>query len=194
VPSPTVLIIGLVILWIIVVGPMIVRRPSDAGAQSRSATRRRAGTADAEQAISTTGRPHSFDANELTDARRRMVARRRRSLWTIIGALVISNGLALFRGGLLWLVAALCFAGLAGYLYFLRVQARRARQGSIAERFEAREVAALSSPVHSPRPAPLAHNVVAIDDEDLALEGMDTIDLTGLYEQATVVTAHPRAS
>jgi hypothetical protein len=192
VPSPSVLIIGLVILWIIVVGPMIVRRPSDA--QSRSAIRRRSEITDAERSFTATGSPHNLDASEFSETRRRMVARRRRSLLTIIGAVLASAALALFRGGLWWLVAAMCVAGLVGYLYFLRVQALRTRHGSIGERSSPLDVAAMRGSAQTPRPAPVADNVVAIDDEDLALEGMDTIDMTGLYEEATVATAHRRAS
>jgi hypothetical protein len=181
--SPMTLVVGLTVMWLIVVVPMIVRRPAGLG----TAQRRRVPTAE-EASV------HNADHPELSDARRQMIARRRRSLTILIAGCALSAPLALMRGGVIWPVALAFVGGLAGYLYFLRGQARRDR-----ERRAERENRAASrrgwdvEPVRLSRPAPMPGSAVPIDDDDLALQSMDTMDLTGLYDETTVVTAQRRA-
>ena len=82
-------------------------------------------------------------------------------------------------------------AGLSGYVWFLRNQALhdRERRASRQQRVETQRRARVASDVAAERhmqPAPTFtgrtdHTVVRIDDDDIELHNMDTIDLTGLY-------------
>jgi membrane protein implicated in regulation of membrane protease activity len=125
----------------------------------------------------------SADEPEMSEARLAMMRRRRRSLAVLGVGSVVTVLLALVAGGASWLLAGVFVAGLAGYLYFLRAQAMRDRERRAARQLRAahrpREVpsAEASSPVSTPE------SVVRIDDEDVELHAMDTVDLTGLYEE-----------
>lgn len=179
--SPMTLVVGLTVMWLIVVVPMIVRRPAGPGS---------ARVPTAEEAS-----VHNTDHPELSDARRQMIARRRRSLTILIAGCALSAPLALMRGGVIWPVAIAFVGGLAGYLYFLRGQARRDRERRAARenRAASRRVRGDIEPVRLSRPAPIRGSAVPLDDDDLALQSMDTMDLTGLYDETTVVTAQRRA-
>jgi uncharacterized protein HemX len=180
-PSPMSIVVGLTIMWLIVVGPMIVRRP----AGERQATRRRMPTAE-EEAVQ--------DHQESSEARRQMMSRRRRSLTVLIVGFALSVSLALLRGGVAWPVAVAFAGGLGGYLYFLRTQARRDRERrQFRQPHDDQEEEATPVQAEAETDGPATRPAVLIDDDDPALESMDTIDLTGVYEQATVVTAQRRA-
>jgi hypothetical protein len=140
---------------------------------------------------------YPVDRAELSEARQQMMRRRRRSLTILtLGSIVL--GLAAFvMGGALWLLAAPFMIGLVGYLWFLRSQAMRdrerraGRQRRASERhshgFDATEEIARFE--HSPA------TMVRIDDDDLELHNLDTVDLTGLYhEEADEVAVQRRAS
>lgn len=139
---------------------------------------------------------YPVDRSELSAARAHMMARRRRSLSILgLGTLVFLP-VALFVGGLTWLLAVPFTAGLAGYLYFLRSQAMRdrsRRQGrqQRAEASRTRGVDATEQPVEF---AEMGPTVVRIDDDDLELQNFETIDLTGLYTEELDETAARRAS
>jgi hypothetical protein len=213
-PSPMTTVVVLTILWLIVVVPMIVRRPAglprrrSAATATRTATTIRTGTGkdrgsrmaanrrrasrDEEESVSS---PDERDVPELSAARQHMMARRRRSLTILIVGVLASVPVALWRGGLTWLLVGAFAAGLAGYLYFLRAQARRDR-----DRQAVREGRAAARQFRRrPQPSPSAHvtatadSAVPIDDDDLSFQSMDTMDLTGLYDETTVVTSHRRA-
>ena len=83
--------------------------------------------------------------------------------------------------------------GLAGYFYSLRKQALRDRERRAARQLRAAhrpsEVDATGS--SSARPPDSA---VRIDDEDLELYAMDTVDLSGVYvERVEYIEEHRRA-
>ncbi len=189
-PSPMITVAGLAVLWMLVVVPMIVQRPAGLprGRLSRRAVRstnltgvasRRRGPRLRE---GTVARDETASA-ETSDARRSMMTRRRRALTLLIGGCVVTLAWAVLRGGVGWALAVAFVAALAGYLWSLRVRARRDQV-----RRQARET---RTTTRHPRPRAMppardeddAHDsVVRIDDEDLALQAMDTVDLSGLYE------------
>ena len=126
-----------------------------------------------------------IDKADMSEARRQMMARRRRSL-TLLGAgTVIGLLWAIAAGGALALTVGVAFSAcLGGYLYFLRSQALKDRDRR-QNRLSRSSLAQASSydvteeiPVYSG-----AETVVRIDDDDVELYGMaDTVDLTGLYQ------------
>ena len=129
---------------------------------------------------------YPVDRTEISAARAQMMARRRRSLTVLVGGSAIFTILALLVGGATWLLAAPFVAGLGGYLYFLRSQARkdRARRQTRAQRAARRRppVAEYDATEDPARFEAAPTSVVRIDDDDFALQSMDTMDLTGLYE------------
>jgi hypothetical protein len=142
---------------------------------------------------------YPVDRSQLSEARARMMARRRRSLGTLgIGA-VVFLGLAVLVGGLLWLPGLAFGAGLVGYLSFLRSQARRDRERrqNRLDRASLRRDAGYDATGDLERFERAPESVVRIDDDDIELQSMDTMDLTGLYvedETATEAVTERRAS
>lgn len=127
---------------------------------------------------------HAPDRFEMSPARRQMMARRRRSLVLLTAGLVVVALLAVLTGSrLLWAAAALFALALAGYLLFLRGQAQRDNARRENRRIRApvgggRDYDATAARhVFTDRP----EAVVQIDEDDVALDHFDTIDLTGLY-------------
>jgi hypothetical protein len=223
--SPMMTVFVLAVLWAIVVVPMIFRgrdekrreRSVDGFGRAMRAMGRRPQVSDAvrqevyvprtqaEAPANPTRRPvpaaqealmYPVDRNQLSEARTQMMARRRRSLTILgLGSLILVP-VALFLGGLTWLLAAPFLIGLVGYLYFLRSQALRdrARRENRQQRATAtrtRGVDATESPVEF---AEMGPTVVRIDDDDIELQDFDTIDLTGLYTEELDETASRRAS
>ncbi len=142
---------------------------------------------------------HPVERRDMSAARQQMMARRRRSLLILGGGSALTFLLALVvGGGLFWTVALLFIAGLASYAWFLRSQARRARERREMryERQQSRRTHSREAPARQDFFAEPPASVVRIDDDDLALHNLDTIDLTGLYneEGATAGTAQRRAS
>jgi len=140
---------------------------------------------------------YPVDRSEMSAARAKMMARRRRSLGLLTLGTVVSGPTAVLMGGLLWLVAAPFILGLAGYMYFLRSQAlrdrgrRATRQTRAAERRGGGYDATADLDHHDGQP----ESLVRIDDDDLELHNLDTVDLTGLYnEELGAMTAQRRAS
>ncbi|WP_096302705.1 hypothetical protein [Jatrophihabitans sp. GAS493] len=134
---------------------------------------------------------YPVDRSEMSAARTQMMSRRRRSL-TILGVgTAVSLLLGFFLGGLTWILTVAFVGGLSGYLWFLRSQAlndrdrRAARQQRALLRqehgYEAHDAVHESRDSAGPEFAPIPDSVVRIDDDDLALHNMDTVDLTGLY-------------
>jgi membrane protein implicated in regulation of membrane protease activity len=137
---------------------------------------------------------YPVDRSEMSEARRQMMVRRRRSLGLLGAGTVVFTLLALIMGGLLWLLAVLFIAGLACYLLFLRNQALRDR-----ERRQSRQLRAAERHPHGydatadlGRFEEVPESVVRIDDDDIELHNLDTIDLTGLYEQESAQPAAQR--
>ena len=137
------------------------------------------------------------DQHEMSAARRQMMARRRRSL-TILGVgSVVFLLLALVTGSALaWTPAILLLVGLAGYLLFLRSQARRDRERRQARRarssgrssrdYDATDSGSFdwsSTAGGTVRRVATMESVVRIDEDDVSLDHLDTIDLTGLYSE-----------
>jgi hypothetical protein len=135
------------------------------------------------------------DRAEISAARAAMLRRRRRALGTLIGGAVVFTILAAVFGGLLWAPAGLFLGGVGAYLFFLRHlalkdQARRLGS-SVTEQHEQVSYDVTEEPKFAPAP----DSMVRIDDDDLELQNMDTIDLTGVYNEELVEpTAHRRAS
>lgn len=142
---------------------------------------------------------HPVDPSEMSEARAHMMARRRRSLSVLGIGTVFFLGLAVFVGGITWLPGLLFPLGLVGYLYFLRSQALRDRErrANRLERAVVRRDAGYDATEDYERFERAPESVVRIDDDDLDLQSMDTMDLTGLYigpDAATEVIAERRAS
>ena len=138
---------------------------------------------------------YPVDRSEMSAARAHMMKRRRRSLGILGLGSIAFSGVALVMGGALWLLAAPFLAGLVGYLWFLRSQALRDRErrSTRQQRAASRRVTSYDVTEEIERFAPPADSVVRIDDDDIELHNMDTIDLTGLYtEEAEVRPATER--
>ena len=134
------------------------------------------------------------DRSELSAARTQMLARRRRSLGILLGGTVVFGLLALVVGGSTWLLAAPFMIGLAGYVLFLRNQALhdRARRESRQIRAMSRRPAGYDATEEVSRFDDVPESVVRIDDDDIHLQSMDTIDLTGLYSEESESAALQR--
>ena len=145
---------------------------------------------------------YPVDRSEMSEARASMMARRRRSLGILGAGTVILAPTAFLVGGLMWLVAAPFAMGLVGYLLFLRSQAQRDRdrrqnrQQRAAQRRTRSVDMTAAAPVREPAMAAAeADTVVRIDDDDIELHNLDTIDLTGLYnDEVSEAAAQRRAS
>lgn len=217
--SPMMTVFVLVVLWLIVVVPMLVRR-GDERRQDRSVTgfgramralgRRARPSADAEVFVPTRARtagsvppegpvPHArrpvpaaqealmypVERGEMSAARVQMLARRRRSLTTLAGGSLLFTIIALATGGLAWLLSVGFVAGLVGYLFFLRSQALRDRdrRANRLARASGRGAGSYDITEEPERFLATADSVVRIDDDDMDLQSMDTIDLTGVYAE-----------
>lgn len=128
--------------------------------------------------------PDRVEKADLSEARRQMMARRRRSLTLLTLGTVLGLLWGMATGSTLaWTLGVLFVASLGGYLFFLRNQALRDR-----ERRESRQQRSGLRQTHGYDATEelsyqySSETVVRIDDEDVELRGMaDTIDLTGLY-------------
>jgi membrane protein implicated in regulation of membrane protease activity len=221
--SPFMTVLVLVVLWLIVVVPMVLRR-NDARRRERSidgfgramrALGRRAGTPDEARAEVYVPRQHRAqlaaparrpvpaaqealmyppDRSELSEARTQMLARRRRSLGILVGGSLLFTFAALVMGGAMWLLAAPFLLGFAGYVLFLRNQALhdRARRENRQHRAATRRPASYDATEEIGRFEQAPESVVRIDDDDIELHSMDTIDLTGLYTEEVAATASQR--
>jgi membrane protein implicated in regulation of membrane protease activity len=134
------------------------------------------------------------DRSELSAARAQMLARRRRSLGILVGGSFLFGMLALIIGGAMWLLAAPFLIGVAGYVLFLRNQALRdrARREVRQARAHARRPAGYDATEDLGRFEQAPESVVRIDDDDVELMSMDTIDLTGLYNEELAPAASQR--
>jgi hypothetical protein len=212
--SPLMTVVVLTVLWLIVVVPMIVRRSDERrrersvdgfGRAMRALGRNAATVAESRAEVyvpsqhrtklaAPARRPvpaaqealmYPPDRSELSAARAHMLARRRRSLGTLVVGSVVFGMLALIMGGELWLLAAPFLIGLTGYLWFLRSQALRdrARRENRQLRAASRRPAGYDATEEVARFDEIPESVVRIDDDDVELMSMDTIDLTGLYNE-----------
>jgi hypothetical protein len=128
--------------------------------------------------------PDRIDKADLSDARRQMMARRRRSLTLLTLGTVVGLLWATMAGGMLaWSVGPAFAAGLSGYLFFLRNQALRDRERRASRQERSGLDHHRSYDVTETIPRYVDdETVVRIDDDDAQLHGMaDTVDLTGLY-------------
>jgi hypothetical protein len=134
------------------------------------------------------------DRSELSAARAQMLARRRRSLGILIGGSLIFTLAALVISGAMWLLAAPFLAGFVGYMWFLRNQALRdrARRETRQLRAASRRPAGYDATEEVGRFEEAPESVVRIDDDDVELMSMDTIDLTGLYNEDLAPAASQR--
>lgn len=221
--SPFMTVAILTVLWLIVVVPMIVHRGDKAArTRAQSRTRRRvelthvvSPAADSHRqwpayvaAGSHPARPHaargpvlaaeettmeSVHQTDISAPREAMLRRRRRSLSVLAVGSVISVLLAGVTGGATWFIAGAFVLGTVGYFYSLRKQALRDRERRAARQLRAAhrpsEVGATRS--SSARPV---ESAVRIDDEDVELYAMDTVDLSGVYvERVEYIEEHRRA-
>jgi hypothetical protein len=141
---------------------------------------------------------YPVDRSDMSAARVHMMARRRRSLGTLGVGTVIFGLLGAVMGGVMWLLAAPFVLGLVGYTYFLRSQALRDRdrRSTRLERAASRQRIGYDATEEVERFERAPESVVRIDDDDLELHNLDTIDLTGLYteEGADAPATQRRAS
>jgi len=129
---------------------------------------------------------YPVDRSEMSPARRAMLDRRKHSLAVLIIGSLIAVGLALAFGGPVWVLAVGFLAGLGGYLVFLRrqvVQDRDRRAGRLARAASRESFGYDATAAPLGLVSPMLGADVSIDDDDLSLETMDTIDLTGLYQR-----------
>ena len=162
--------------------------PSARPAPSRAVSTRRPVPA-AQEALM-----YPVDRTDLSAARASMMTRRRRSLTLLGGGTAVFVLVGLLAGGVWWLAALAFGLALAGYLWFLRSQALRDRERRLTRQQRAHERRsqgrdATSEPFHF---ADAPEAVVRIDDDDVELQSMDTIDLTGLYSEEAAAAAHQR--
>lgn len=131
---------------------------------------------------------YPVDRSEMSAARVQMMSRRRRSLGILGVGSVIFSVLGVVLGGVMWLLAAPFLLGLVGYGYFLRSQALhdRDRRSTRLERAASRQHVGYDATEEVERFERVPESVVRIDDDDLELHNMDTIDLTGLYTEEGV--------
>jgi hypothetical protein len=223
----------LAVLWLIVLVPMVVRRRDErrrdrsvAGfGRAMRALGRRA-TADPLESRSDVFVPspprnavakparrpvpaaqealmYPVDRSEMSAPRLRMMARRRRSLATLILGTIIFLVAGLLLGGLWWVPAACFAAGLLGYFYFLRSQALhdRERRATRQRRASERRPVGFDATEELARFDDEPTTLVRIDDDDAELHELETVDLTGLYSEDTdadrgvsVAAAERRAS
>jgi membrane protein implicated in regulation of membrane protease activity len=124
------------------------------------------------------------DRSEMSAARTQMLARRRRSLRILLGGSMLFGLLAIVMGGKMWLLAAPFVLGSIGYLWFLRNQALRDRaRRENRQRRATRRATSYDLTEEAGRFEQPPESVVRIDDDDVELMSMDTIDLTGLYNE-----------
>ncbi|HEX2904642.1 MAG TPA: hypothetical protein VHO01_14410 [Jatrophihabitans sp.] len=128
--------------------------------------------------------PDRIDKADLSEARRQMMARRRRSLTLLIAGTVLGLGWGIAAGGTLaWTVGLAFLLALGGYLSFLRNQALRDRDRRASR--QQRHVLRVEQGYDATERVTVQSDsltMVRIDDEDIELRGVaDTIDLTGLY-------------
>ena len=139
---------------------------------------------------------YPVDRSDMSAARRQMMARRRRSLTILFAGTALFGMLALIMGGVLWAVEVPFLLGLSGYLYFLRSQALRDRErranrlSRTADRHSTVGKNLTDETVAGFEEAP--SSMVRIDDDDIELHNMDTIDLTGVYEEELPQVASQR--
>jgi len=148
------------------------------------ALRAEAGRRPVPAAMEATLYPDRIARADLSEARRQMLARRRRSLTVLTAGTMLGLIWAVAAGGMLaWLMALAFTASLGGYLLFLRNQALRDRERRQSRLHRSGLRPAAGYEVHERIEYHAAETTaVRIDDEDLELRGMaDTIDLTGLY-------------
>jgi membrane protein implicated in regulation of membrane protease activity len=213
----------LTVLWLIVVVPMLVRRSDlrrrersvDGFGRAMRALGRRtpAARADARSEVfvprerrapapAPARRPvpapqealmFPVDRSQLSAPRAQMMRRRRRSLTILTAGTALFGILALALGGTLWLLEAPFLIASAGYVYFLRTQARRDRDRRDNRQQHARTArskgydATDTEQIARFEEAP--SSMVRIDDDDIELHNMDTIDLTGLYNEELAAEA-----
>jgi membrane protein implicated in regulation of membrane protease activity len=134
------------------------------------------------------------DRSELSAARAQMLARRRRSLGILVGGSLIFTLAAFVMGGAMWFLALPFLVGLLGYTWFLRGQALRdrSRRENRQRRAASRRPAGYDATEEIGRFEELPESVVRIDDDDVELMSMDTIDLTGLYSEDLAPAATER--
>jgi hypothetical protein len=170
------------------VGPRISGPRDELFVPGGSGSGRRAGSRDvAGRSPAVAGQEGQMYRAEMSDARRQMMARRRRSLTVLIVGSVLSLLLAFVVGGtLLALLTTMFCLGLGGYVFFLRSQALRDR-----ERRSWREERALERTPHYEDHAvaeeyfdEVPDTMVRIDDDSIELHNLDTMDLTGVYNEA----------
>ena len=127
------------------------------------------------------------DRSDMSAARRQMMARRRRSLTILFAGTAFFGLLALIMGGMLWAIEVPFMLGLGGYLYFLRTQALRDRDrranrlSRTTERRSSVGKDLTDDTAIGFEEAP--SSMVRIDDDDIELHNMETIDLTGVYSE-----------
>jgi Flp pilus assembly protein TadB len=134
---------------------------------------------------------YPVDRSEMSAARAHMMARRRRSLGVLVLGAIVFGALALVMGGSMWLLAAPFLLGLTGYLYFLRSQALRDRErrATRQQRATSRRTTGYDATSEVGRFDEMPASVVRIDDDDIELHNLDTVDLTGLYNEQLTAEA-----
>jgi hypothetical protein len=157
-----------------------------AGSEVFVTRERSAGASPARRPIPAAREAHMYpvDRSEMSAARTQMMARRRRSLLILGVGSVVFLALALMMGGIFWMLAAPFVLALGGYLYFLRTMAVKdgARRTNRIQRAEYRH-GSYDVTDDLERFEQVPSTVVNIDDDDLELHNLDTVDLTGLYSE-----------
>lgn len=192
--SSTILtVIVLVVMWIVVLVPMFTRQRDDASESTverfssamRTLGRRPETTADVtetdedieENLEEDVVEDEEFEQDEpvvrpMPAARAQMLARRRRTLGTLVSLTLITVLLALGWRSQLWLLNGVFDVLLVGYLWWLRQEARREQQRRARRAARGEPVAHTERPRRRPAPArspmsapaPEAEEQVEVDD------------------------------
>jgi hypothetical protein len=162
--SSTILtVIVLVVMWIVVLLPMVVRRADELA------------EAPAEPAAPIPTKP----AVPAADPRAAMLARRRRTLGTLLALVPVTAAAGMLVSSRLWLANAACDLLVAGYLGWLRAQVRRTAvvwtprtaQRAIAPTRQP-DPTRQADPARPPASTAPAH-VVDLDDDDPSFAQLD---------------------
>jgi hypothetical protein len=175
--STILVVIVLIVMWFVVLVPMFVRRHDESietRSMDRFATARRVLSRRSRTTDPSLSRPRAemmpptsaTAARIRADCRRRMMARRRRTLATLTGLLFAGLGGALALAAWLWTVTTIAGLLLAGYLGWLRQEARR--QHARAARRAA--VFSRSTPSQPPHVARVAAAAPTADTESAGTE------------------------
>jgi hypothetical protein len=184
--SSTILtVIVLVVMWLVVLVPMFTRQRDDTAESTverfSSAMRSLGRRPEAEEAVDEADAPADIDdeveefdepepARPMPAARAQMLARRRRTLGTLVSLTLITALLALGWRSQMWLANIALDVLLVGYLWWLRQEARREQQRRARRAARGGSIAHTERPRRRAVPPPVAQPAATAPEEPVAAE------------------------